>query len=106
MHLPLRRPSFFTGMLLWMSLLTAAIPVVADPTKSNSADTTESAAKADATTSSLAPPAKTIDAEIVEIPEEALEPVQGPDTPLVVVPEVDHQRQRFFLSSFKLPKKL
>jgi len=106
MHLPLRRPSFFTGMLLWMSLLTAAIPVVADPSRSDSADTTESAATADATPSSPAPPAKTIDGDLVQIPEEALEPAQGPDTPLVVVPEVDHQRQRYFLSSFKLPKKL
>ena len=93
-------------MLLCILVVTAATPVVADPSKSDGAETTEAAAKADAPSSASGVPPKTVDGELVQIPEEALEPGQGPDTPLVVVPEVDHQRQRFFLSSFKLPKKL
>jgi len=106
MYLPRRPPAFLSSVLLWISLVTAAIPVVADPPKPDFAEKTDPAAtKGDLPPSAAAPP-KTVDGELVQIPEEALEPAQGPDTPLVVVPEVDHQRQRFFLSSFKLPKKL
>lgn len=39
-------------------------------------------------------------------PVEELVPLQEPEEPLVVVPEVERQGQRYFLSSFKLPDKL
>ena len=106
MYLTRRPPAFLTSVLLCISLVTAAIPVVADPPKPDLAEKADTAGTTGDLPPSAAAPPKTVEGELVQIPEEALEPAQGPDTPLVVVPEVDHQRQRFFLSSFKLPKKL
>jgi membrane-bound lytic murein transglycosylase D len=44
--------------------------------------------------------------ELLPAPEEELEPAQGNDTPLVVIPPIERPTQRYFLSSFKLPAHL
>lgn len=44
--------------------------------------------------------------ELVPAPGEEQEPAQAAETPLVVVPGIERQGQRYFLSSFKLPTAL
>ena len=111
----LQRRSAFSRWPLQVSLvlipLLAAVigplPVTAEKADSTQVPVQIQTTPADSVASQLdAHIDKPSNGEIVSLPAEELTPSQDQEDQLVIVPEVERQGQRFFLSSFKLPDKL